>query len=133
MSEQSNEAVNLTSREKKGLRSMGHHLEPMVYAGKEGMSPALLDSLRTALKAHELIKVKIGQNYPVERNQAGQELAQKTGAAVVQIIGRVLLLYRPNPDLPEVRRIPLASGACIQQPEKIMQKDRVAARTGKKP
>ena len=86
---------------------MGHHLEPVVYAGKEGLSPALLHSLEAALKAHELIKVKIGQNCPLERNAAGHELASTTGAALVQVIGRMILLYRANPDLPEARRVHL--------------------------
>ncbi|MCL2789267.1 MAG: ribosome assembly RNA-binding protein YhbY [Desulfobulbus sp.] len=131
MSEQADETVILTSQEKKALRSLGHHLEPMVYVGKEGMSPALLNSLQAALTAHELIKIKIGQNCPVERNQAGQELTRRTGAALVQVIGRMLLLYRPNPDLPEARRISLTSGSSIHHSEKIMQKTggRTAART----
>jgi RNA-binding protein len=101
--------IALTSGQKKALRSMGHHLEPVVYAGKEGLSTALLKSLEAALKAHELIKIKIGQNCPLERNQVGQELARTTGAALVQIIGRMILLYRPNPDLPEAKRVQLPS------------------------
>lgn len=101
--------IELTGGQKKALRSMGHHLEPVVYTGKEGLSPALLKSLEAALTAHELIKIKIGQNCPLERNQAGQELARITGAALVQIIGRMVLLYRPNPDLPEAKRVHLPS------------------------
>jgi RNA-binding protein len=84
---------------------MGHHLEPVVYVGKEGFSPALLKSTENALKAHELIKIKLGQNCPVERNEAGSELARLTGAILVQLIGRMILLYRPNPDLPEGKRL----------------------------
>ena len=129
------EPVELTNGERKILRSLGHHLEPVVYTGKEGLSPALLASVQAALKAHELIKVKIGQNYPVERNQAGQELAKATGAALVQVIGRTLLLYRPNLELPEARRIALTAGASIRQterqPEKITRKDKAKARTRK--
>ena len=123
------EPVELTSGEKKILRGLGHHLEPVAYTGKEGLSLALLASVQAALKAHELIKVKIGQNCPVERNQAGQELGKATGAALVQVIGRTLLLYRPNPELPEARRIALTSGAPIRQTEKNTRQDKAAART----
>ena len=123
------EPVELTSREKKILRSLGHHLEPVVYTGKEGLSPTLIGSVQSALKAHELIKVKIGQNCPVERNQAGQKLAEATGAALVQVIGRTLLLFRPNPELPEAHRISLTSGASIRQTEKISREDKAAVRT----
>jgi Predicted RNA-binding protein containing KH domain, possibly ribosomal protein len=132
MNEQTDETVNLTSREKKQLRGMGHHLEPAAYAGREGFSPTLLDALRAALKAHELIKVKIGQNCPVERNQAGQEAAGKTGAALVQVIGRMLLLYRPNPELPEARRISLTADAGTRQPDTVRQKGNAAVRARRK-
>ncbi|MDR2550116.1 MAG: YhbY family RNA-binding protein [Desulfobulbus sp.] len=134
MSEQTDTAVKpveLTGREKKILRGLGHSLEPAVYTGKEGLTPALVCSMQAALKAHELIKVKIGQNYPVERNEAGQELAEAAGASLIQAIGRTLLLYRPNPDLPEARRISLTSGASLRQTEKNMRKGKAATRTKK--
>jgi len=105
MNEETAAPIELTNFQKKTLRGMGHHLEPVVYAGKEGLSPALLKSMENALKAHELIKIKLGQNCAVERNEAGKELARLTGAALVQIIGRMILLYRPNPDLAEGKRL----------------------------
>lgn len=105
MNEATTAPIELTNGQKKTLRGMGHHLEPVVYVGKEGLSPALLKSMHNALKAHELIKIKLGQNCPVERNEAGRELTLLTEAAVVQIIGRMILLYRPNPDLPEGKRL----------------------------
>jgi len=99
--------VTLTNGQKKSLRGQGHHLEPVVYVGKEGFSAALVKSTEAALKAHELIKIKLGQNCPVARNEAGDRLAQSTGAALVQVIGRMILLFRPNPDLPQGKRIVL--------------------------
>ena len=95
----------LTGGQKKALRSMGHHLEPGVYVGKEGLSPALIKSTEAALKAHELIKIKLGQNCPLERNEAGEKLARLTNSSLVQVIGRMVLLHRANPDLPSGKRI----------------------------
>lgn len=97
----------LTASQKKNLRSLGHHLQPLVYVGKEGLTVPLQKSVLAALKAHELIKVKLGQNCPVERNQAGEQLAGLCGASLVQVIGRMVVLYRPNPDLPAAKRIVL--------------------------
>ena len=105
MNEQQEPAITLTSRQKKVLRSRGHHLEPVVFAGREGLTPTLIAALEAALKAHELIKIKIGQNCPLERNTAGEELARRTDSTLVQVIGRMILLYRPNPDLPETKRL----------------------------
>jgi RNA-binding protein len=95
----------LSSVQKKILRSMGHHLEPTVYVGKDGLSPALIKSAEAALKAHELIKIKLGQNCPLERNEAAEELARTTESSLVQVIGRMVLLHRANPDLPAGKRI----------------------------
>ncbi|MGE4558573.1 MAG: ribosome assembly RNA-binding protein YhbY [Desulfobulbus sp.] len=98
-------APGLTSSQKKKLRSLAHHLEPMVYVGKEGLSKPLQQSATAALKAHELIKIKLGRNCPLERGAAGEQLARICEATLVQIIGRMVLLYRPNPDLPPAKRI----------------------------
>jgi RNA-binding protein len=105
MNESTEPAVALSNQQKKALRGMGHQLDPVVYVGKEGLSPSLLKSTEAALKAHELIKIKLGQNCPLERTEAADELIRLTGAAQVQAIGRTILLYRANSDLPEGKRI----------------------------
>ncbi len=101
----------LTSAQKKFLRSRAHHLAPVVYVGKEGFSPTMCQALKAALKTHELIKVKIGQNCPVERKVATQELVDITGADLVQSIGRVVTLYLANPDLPPEKQLKLITAA----------------------
>ncbi|MGI6655848.1 MAG: ribosome assembly RNA-binding protein YhbY [Desulfobulbus sp.] len=97
----------LTNRQRHALRGLGHHLQPVVLVGKEGFSPSLLQSVEAALTAHELIKLKLGQNCPLEKNEAAGLLQQHTGGFLVQVIGRTLLLYRPNPKLPPGKRITL--------------------------
>lgn len=97
----------LTNAQKKHLRALGHDLNPVVLVGKEGLTDSLLASTLVALKTHELIKIKAGQNAPLERAEMAKELSRLTGAALVQQIGRVALLYRPNRDLPLEKRIAL--------------------------
>jgi RNA-binding protein len=104
MNESVEPAIELSNGQKKTLRGKGHHLEPIVYVGKEGLSSTLLKSTEAALKTHELIKIKLGQNCPLDRHTAAEELARLTGAILVQIIGRIILLFRINPDLPEEKR-----------------------------
>lgn len=104
MDESTEPAIVLSSGQKKSLRGKGHHLDPIVFVGKEGLSSALLKSTETAIKTHELIKIKLGQNCPLERNEAARELARCAKATLVQTIGRIVLLYRPNPDLPTEKR-----------------------------
>ena len=84
------------------LRGLGHHLSPVVQIGKDGITDALIAATRAALHTHELIKVKVGSECPVDRKDAGPELATKVGATLAQILGRTLLLYKRHPSKPKI-------------------------------
>ena len=84
----------LTGKQVRFLRGLGHHLQPVVMIGKEAISETLLASLEEALAAHELIKVKLQEGCPLDRREAATLLAEKTGAAVAQVLGKTILLYR---------------------------------------
>ncbi len=97
----------LNSKQIRHLRGLGHHLLPAVMVGREGVTDQVLAALEDSIKAHELIKVKIQQNCPQDRSEVAGLLAKGTAAAVVQILGRTILLYLPNEDLPADRAIRL--------------------------
>ena len=99
--------VTLKGNQKKYLRGLGHHLEPVVYVGREGITDSLVQSSMDALKTRELIKIKLGQNCTVPKKEAASRLAEATGAALVQLIGKTILLYLPNTDLKPDQRISL--------------------------
>ncbi|XOF33349.1 MAG: ribosome assembly RNA-binding protein YhbY [Candidatus Electrothrix sp. YB6] len=99
--------VVLNGKQKKFLRGLGHHLEPVVYVGKEGISENVERSVADALKARELIKVKLGQNCEVPKKEAAGQLAEVSGAALVQLIGKMVLLYLPNKKLKPDQRLTL--------------------------
>ena len=84
------------------LRGLGHHLDAVVQIGKEGITDALIAATNDALRTHELIKVKVGTECPVDRKEAGPELAAKTGATLAQVLGRTLLLYKRHPSKPKI-------------------------------
>ena len=85
----------------------GPDLEPVVYVGREGITDSLVQSSMDALKTRELIKVKLGQNCTVPKQEAATRLAEATGAALVQLIGKTIILYLPNRDLKPDQRISL--------------------------
>lgn len=84
----------LTGKQVRFLRGLGHHLQPVVMVGKEEVSEALLASLEEALETHELIKVRLQEGCLTDRREVADAMSQKTGAAVVQVLGRTILLYR---------------------------------------
>ncbi len=97
----------LSSKQNKFLRSLGHHLSQSVIVGKEGITDNLIDSCNESLNAHELIKVKLGQNCPTGKKEAAKEIAEKTVSHLIQLIGKTVLLYKHNPDLPRDEAIKL--------------------------
>jgi RNA-binding protein len=99
-------APALNGKQRRHLRALAHPLVPVVQVGQKGVSPAVLAQIDDALDHHELIKVKLGKNLPGERGDAAPEVAAQLACAVVQTIGRVVVLYRPAPE-PEDRRIHL--------------------------
>ena len=102
------ETKKLTGRQKKYLKGLGHHLSPVILIGKEGISPKLIEATALELKNHELIKIKIGNNSNVAKQDAVLALTAGTGGEQVQLIGKSLLLYKENPDKPRDERIALA-------------------------
>jgi len=107
MASKKKKAPVLSGKQVRFLRGLGHHLEPAVMVGREGVSGPLLASLEDSLVAHELVKVKIQQNCPNDRFEVGELLSRAAAAAIVQTLGKTILLYRPNKDLPADRAINL--------------------------
>ena len=91
-------ALTLTPAERKHLRGQAHHLDPVVLVGAEGLTAAVLKETDGALKAHGLIKVRMFSDQRDEREQALRRLADALGAAPVQHIGKLLVLWRPMPE-----------------------------------
>lgn len=84
----------LTGKQVRYLRGLGHHLRPVVMVGKEEVNDRLLASVEEALEGHELIKVKLQEGCIMDRKEVAQTLSERTGAAVAQVLGNTILLYR---------------------------------------
>jgi len=89
--------MSLSVKDKKYLRGLAHHLEPVIRVGKEGVSVAIVASLEEVLLAHELVKLKFVEHKEFKQELAG-ELARETGAEIVGEIGNIIIFYRPHPD-----------------------------------
>ena len=90
-------AIQLTPAERKEKRGEAHHLDPVVTIGAEGLTAAVLKEADAALKAHGLIKVRMFSDSREDRESALGQLADQLGAAPVQHIGKLLVLWRPLP------------------------------------
>jgi RNA-binding protein len=89
-------AIELTTRERAHLKARAHALEPVVQAGHAGVTDTLIAEVDRALTAHELIKVKVNSDDRADRVATGDEICERTGAAAVHRVGKVLILWRPR-------------------------------------
>jgi RNA-binding protein len=103
-------APALTARQKQFLKALAHPLNPLVQIGKEGMSTGIIDTVKAELLNHELIKVKIGNNSGLEKHATSQAVSEQTESILVQLIGKVFVLYKPNPEKAKDKRIKLPKG-----------------------
>jgi RNA-binding protein len=89
----------LTQEQKKQYKSIGHHLKPVLMVADNGLTEGVLAEFERALSDHELIKIKLNI---LDREQRLETIAQlcKAGRAdLVQVIGKMALLYRKNPQV----------------------------------
>ncbi len=98
----------LTADRKKALRTLGHNLKPVVTVAGKGLTEGVMEELNRALEDHELIKVKLMVADRELRHQMIGELCEKSGAELVQEIGKIALIYRvaqkPDPRLSNLLR-----------------------------
>ncbi len=80
------------------LKGIGHQLKPVVIIGNNGVTQAIYDEVDRALTDHEIIKVKLAAGSKEERQQAAEDLAEKTDSQLIQNVGRMALLLRNNPN-----------------------------------
>jgi putative YhbY family RNA-binding protein len=90
-------AIELTVAQRKEHRALAHHLDPVVAIGGDGLTPGVKKEIDAALKAHGLIKVRVFGDDRAQREAMYRSLADELGAAPIQHIGKLLVLWRPKP------------------------------------
>ena len=86
----------LTQEQKKQYKSIGHHLKPVLTVADNGLTEGVLAELERALGDHELIKIKVNILDRESRLEAVAQMCKAGKAELVQVIGKMALLYRKN-------------------------------------
>lgn len=89
--------IQLTVAERKVHRAEAHHLDPVVMIGNDGLTDAVVKEADAALNAHGLIKIRVLGDDRAAREAMYQQLADALSAAPIQHIGKLLVLWRPQP------------------------------------
>jgi len=116
--------LSLTISERLALKGRAHALNPTVMIGNAGLTEAVLKEIAASLKIHELIKVRVMAERP-QREAILTEICTRLNAAPVQHIGKMLVVYQPNPEAQqiEIRKAPRHKG------KKPLSKKQLGSRT----
>ena len=90
-------ALKLNPSERKDRRALAHHLDPVVMIGADGLTAAVVREIGLALDAHGLIKIRVFNDDRAAREAMLAQLSDQLGAAPIQHIGKLLVLWRPVP------------------------------------
>ncbi len=101
--------MRLTEPQKKFLRRLGHPLKPLVTIGEAGLSDAVIAEYESTLDHHELMKIRVRVGDRLARDEIISKLCSESSATLVQRIGNVALVYRPNLNKKAEKRIRLPS------------------------
>ena len=91
-------AIELTPAQRKIHRAEAHHLDPVVMIGSDGLTAAVQKETDAALNAHGLIKIRVLNDDRTQREEILRTLCDALGAAPIQHIGKLLILWRPVPE-----------------------------------
>jgi RNA-binding protein len=94
--------MELTERQRKYLRGLGHALNPVLLIGSAGLTPGVVAEAKRALHDHELIKVKFRGAEREARDAGLAELATSTESQLVHRIGHTALYYKRRNDRPGI-------------------------------
>ena len=94
--------LKITEKQKRHLRSLGHALKPVVIIGAHGYTESVRMELDTSLQHHELLKVRVGAGERDARDLIISQLCLDMQAILVQRIGHIALIYRPNENKPRI-------------------------------
>jgi RNA-binding protein len=94
----------MTSKERAELKTQAMKLDSIFQIGKSSLTPQLVEAVKDALKARELIKISVLKNCMDDPKELAEMIADRTGSQVVQVIGKKIVLYKRNMEKEEKRK-----------------------------
>ena len=99
--------MKLTSKQRAHLKGLAMNIDPIFQVGKSSITPEYVEAIREAFNTRELIKISVLKNCLDDPKEIAQVVAERTGSTVVQVIGKKIVLYKPDKDKPQIV-LPLA-------------------------
>ena len=87
--------MNLTNSERQELKAKAHHLKPTIQIGRNGLTHEQIQTIKTHLEHHELIKIKFN-DYKSQKEELSKKITEETDSEQIDLIGNTLILYKKN-------------------------------------
>lgn len=92
----------MTSKQRAYLKSLASSLNPIFQVGKSSLTPEFIKGIDEAFNTRELIKIAVLKNCLDDPNEIAQTIAERTRSQVVQVIGKKIVLYKPDKKNPKI-------------------------------
>ena len=93
----------MTSKQRAYLMSLASNLNPIFKIGKSSLTPELTEAIGEAFNNRELIKIAVLKNCFDDPREIAQMVAERTHSQVIQVIGKKIVLYKPDKDNPQIK------------------------------
>jgi len=95
--------MTLTSKQRAYLKGLAMNIDPIFQVGKGSVTPEYTEAIREAFNNKELIKLSVLKNCMDDPRGIAEVIAERTGSTVVQVIGKKIVLYKPDKDNPKIK------------------------------
>lgn len=92
----------MTSKQRAYLKGLAMNIDPIFQVGKGSVSPELVAAVEESFQTHELIKLAVLKNCFDDPREIADMIAGRTHSQVVQVIGKKIVLYKPDKDKPKI-------------------------------
>lgn len=93
----------MTSKQRAYLKSLASSLDPIFQVGKSSLTSQVTEAIGEAFNTRELIKVAVLKNCMDDPREIAEIVAERTHSQVVQVIGKKIVLYKPDKDNPKIQ------------------------------
>lgn len=94
--------MKLTSKQRSYLKGLAMNIEPVFQIGKNSVTPENVEAIAECFNTRELIKVSVLKNCLDDPRMIAEAVAERTRSTVVQVIGKKIVLYKPDKDKPKI-------------------------------
>lgn len=94
--------MELTSKQRAYLKSLANSIDPILQVGKSSLTPEFTSSVEDAFNTREILKIAVLKNCIDDPRQIAEAVAERTHSTVVQVIGKKIILYKPDKKNPKI-------------------------------